>query len=53
MPEEAFYVEGIQLAKRGIAMDLQRFLPGIKIVKFVETFKKRETSPRKSKKKRS
>ncbi|UCE57658.1 MAG: peptidylprolyl isomerase [Candidatus Bathyarchaeota archaeon] len=53
MPEEAFYVEGIQLAKRGIAMDLQRFLPEIKTVKFVETFKKLETSPRNSKKKRS
>ena len=42
MPEEAFYVEGIQLAKRGIALDIQRFLPEIKTVKFVETFKKRE-----------
>jgi len=42
MPEEAFYVEGIQLAKRGIATDIQRFLPEITTVKFVETFKKRE-----------
>jgi peptidylprolyl isomerase len=44
MPEEAFYVEGIQLAKRGIALDTQRYLPEIRTVKFVETFKKRETS---------
>jgi peptidylprolyl isomerase len=43
MPEEAFYLEGIQLAKRGIAMDIQRFFPEMKTVKFVETFKKRET----------
>ena len=43
MPEEAFYVEGIQLAKRGIALDIQRFLPELKTVKFVEAFKKRET----------
>jgi peptidylprolyl isomerase len=27
MPEEAFYIEGIQIAKRGIAMDIPRFLP--------------------------
>jgi len=39
MPEEAFYVEGIQLAKRGIATDIQRFLEGITTVKFTETFK--------------
>jgi peptidylprolyl isomerase len=46
MPEEAFYLEGVQVAKRGIAMDVQRFLPKITSVKFIETFKaepKRET----------
>lgn len=40
MPEEAFYVDGIQLAKRGVAIDIQRFLPRIITVKFVEAFKK-------------
>ncbi len=44
MPEEAFYLEGIQLAKRGIAADIQRFFPEIKTVKFTEAFKKREIS---------
>jgi peptidylprolyl isomerase len=39
MPEEAFYLEGIQLAKRGIALDVQRFFPEITLVKFTETFK--------------
>lgn len=39
MPEEAFYLEGIQVAKRGIAMDIQRFLPKITTVNFTETFK--------------
>lgn len=39
MPEEAFYLEGIQVAKRGIAMDIQRFFPKITTVKFTETFK--------------
>ncbi len=39
MPEEAFYLEGIQVAKRGIALDIQRFFPEIATVKFAETFK--------------
>lgn len=42
VPEEAFYVEGLQLAKRGIAADIQRFFPETATVKFVETFKKKE-----------
>ena len=40
MPDDAFYVEGIQLAKRGIALDIQRFLPKLITVKFVEAFTK-------------
>ena len=39
MPEETFYVEGIQIAKRGIAMDIQKFLPDLVETKFIETFK--------------
>jgi len=39
MPEEAFYLEGIQVAKRGIALDIQRFFPKITTVKFAEAFK--------------
>jgi peptidylprolyl isomerase len=39
MPEDAFYLEGIQVAKRGIALDVQKFFPAMKAVKFVETFK--------------
>lgn len=39
MPEEAFYLEGIQVAKRGIALDIQKFFPEITAVKFTETFK--------------
>ena len=53
MPEEAFYVEGIQLAKRGIALDIQRFLPEITTVKFVEIFKKPGTTDTKKKSKRN
>ena len=39
MPEEAFYIEGIQVAKRGVALDIQRFFPEITTVKFSESFK--------------
>ncbi len=39
MPEETFYVEGIQIAKRGIAMDIQKFLPELMETRFIETFK--------------
>ncbi len=39
MPEEAFYLEGIQVAKRGVATDIQRFFPKITTVKYTETFK--------------
>jgi len=42
MPEEAFYIEGIQLAKRGVATDIQKFFPETTTVKFAETFKRRE-----------
>jgi peptidylprolyl isomerase len=39
MPEETFYIEGIQIAKRGIALDVQKFFPELAETKFVETFK--------------
>jgi len=44
IPEEAFYIDGLQLAKRGIAMDIQKFFPDITTTKFTETFKKKETT---------
>ena len=39
MPEVAFYVEGVQIAKRGIAMDVQKFLPELTEIRFVEAFR--------------
>jgi peptidylprolyl isomerase len=39
MPEETFYLEGVQVAKRGIAMDVQKFFPETTAIKFIETFK--------------
>jgi len=44
VPEEAFYVEGLQLAKRGIATDIQKFFPETATIKFVEIFTKKETT---------
>jgi len=40
MPDESLYVEGVQLAKRGIALDIQRLVPEIVTVEFVESFTK-------------
>jgi peptidylprolyl isomerase len=39
MPEDTFYLEGVQIAKRGIAMDIQKFFPELIETKFVETYK--------------
>lgn len=39
MPEDAFYLEGVQVAKRGITLDVHKFFPNVATVKFIETFK--------------
>jgi len=44
VPEDAFYVEGLQLAKRGIATDVQKFFPETTTIRFVETFRRREVA---------
>jgi len=40
IPEEAFYIEGLQIVKRGLFIDVQKFFPKIKTVTFTETFTK-------------
>ncbi|MEM2876308.1 MAG: FKBP-type peptidyl-prolyl cis-trans isomerase [Candidatus Bathyarchaeia archaeon] len=40
LPEEAFYLEGVQLMKRGVAMDILKFFPNISNVKFLESFRR-------------
>lgn len=40
VPDEAFYLSGIQVAKKAIASDLQKYLPRINSISFLETFKK-------------
>jgi peptidylprolyl isomerase len=42
IPEEAYYLEGLQISKRGIFIDIQKFFPENKTVKFIELFKKRK-----------
>jgi len=37
-PEEAFYLQGVQLNKRGIASDIRRFIPEIKKIIYTEDF---------------
>ena len=41
MPEEVFFADNIQLAKRAVALDIQRFLPDIEAVEFIEVIKRR------------
>jgi peptidylprolyl isomerase len=38
MPEDTFYIEGIQIAKRGIALDIQKYTD-VNEIQFVETYK--------------
>jgi peptidylprolyl isomerase len=40
IPEEAFFLEGIQIAKRTLTADVEKFFPKIGTVAFHETFKK-------------
>jgi peptidylprolyl isomerase len=40
VPEDAFYIEGLQIIKRGLFIDVQKFFPKIKTVTFAETFTK-------------
>jgi peptidylprolyl isomerase len=39
MPEDTFYLEGVQIAKRGIVNDVQKFFLDLEETKFVDTFK--------------
>ena len=38
VPKEAFYLDGIQIVKRGIYKDIERLFPNIKKVDFVESY---------------
>lgn len=40
IPEKALFIEGLQIAKRAISNDIQKFLPDITTISFLEIFKK-------------
>jgi len=40
IPEEAFFLEGIQIAKRTLTADVEKFFPKVGTITFHETFKK-------------
>ncbi|MGQ9543734.1 MAG: FKBP-type peptidyl-prolyl cis-trans isomerase [Candidatus Bathyarchaeia archaeon] len=42
LPKEAFFIEGLQLAKREIATDIHRFIPDISKVNFIEAYPRPE-----------
>ena len=43
MPEQVFFGENIQMAKRGVAMDIQRFFEDVTDIEFIETIKRPKT----------
>ncbi len=45
VPEEAFYLSGLQIAKKAVTSDLQKFFPDIDTVAFQEVFKRSEPKP--------
>jgi hypothetical protein len=45
VPEEAFYLSGLQVAKKAVTSDLQKFFPDIDTVAFQEIFKRSEQKP--------
>jgi len=40
IPEELYFVEGLSLAKRGISLDVMKFVPELEEITFVETFRR-------------
>lgn len=50
VPEEAFLLEGLQIVKRGIAVDVERFFPEVKETVFVERYLRRAPPPQAEKK---
>ena len=45
VPEDAFFLEGLQVAKRTITADVEKYLPNIGTLAFLETFKRPKPTP--------
>jgi len=44
-PEDAFFLEGVQVEKRTVTADVEKYLPKIETITFLETFKKPKPVP--------
>src|SRR3989442_1769784 len=44
-PEKGFYLSGLQVAKKAVTSDLQKFFPNIDTIAFQEVFKRSEPRP--------
>jgi hypothetical protein len=40
VPEEAFFLEDLQLAKKAMSTDIEKFFPELSKISFLEAFKK-------------
>ena len=45
VPEEAFYLSGLQVAKKSVTSDLQKYFPNIETISFREVFKRTAATP--------
>jgi peptidylprolyl isomerase len=45
VPEEAFYLSGLQVAKKSVTSDLQKYFPNIETISFREVFKRATPAP--------
>ena len=45
VPEDAFFLEGLQVAKRTVTADVEKYLPNMEAIAFLETFKKPKVAP--------
>jgi len=45
VPEEAFFLEGLQVSKRTLTADVEKYLPKLETITFLEIFKKPAPTP--------
>jgi len=48
VPEEAFYLSGLQVAKKSVSSDLQKYFPDLETITFREVFKREGPKPEKA-----
>jgi len=41
VPDEIFFADNIQIAKRGVALDIQRFFPDFQSVEYIEVMERK------------